>query len=73
MDERKVVPPPMQLHRVACSNIPVLEDMRQRLVIQTQSTSCMARKAISSISLDDPGANLGSYTGIHSKDIHDVG
>ena len=37
---------PMQLHRISCSNIPVLENMCQPLVFQTQSTSCMACKAL---------------------------
>ena len=37
---------PMQLHLFSCSKIPVLEDMCQRLVLQTQSTSCMACKGL---------------------------
>ena len=63
---------PIQLHRVSYSNIPVLEDMCQRLVFQTQSTSCMACKAFT-WGPGRSGANALSYTGIQAKGIHEVG
>ena len=58
---------PMQLHRVSCLNIQVLEGMCQRLVFQTQLTSSVACKALTrTLTI------WWSYTGIRAKGVHEV-